>query len=380
MEKRDGTRKQEKQKIQIGGGGVVGVLLLGGVAAIATVVSVSAIGLRKRRANRSRLQPEFPEEPPPQSIPKLELNNQLLDDQGQGLLVILQDSSPPPSDYDPCTDGIKDMSVTQFDFTTLDVTKALTLDDNPMLDISGLNKKPTYLSMKGIKPTGRLLDVEITEIMAKRKIMETFQADLFGGDQGNETLLLIEERGEVVKEVVIEAAEEAVDHKAEGNPEMQLIDEEQEHDNGGKGNASEKDELQMTLTVTEDEDSDDTDVEEDEEETTEKGEGSSEGTGESSMDSGAEAIWPAESVQELSLKLRELTINNQKVEEKIGTEENGVHNNRTCTAGKSTMTRSKGHKKEILRRINLWRIWIWASWLLLLVLAAAAAFLCLPML
>lgn len=95
MEKPKGTRsKQEKQKMAIsigggGGGNVGGVIVWGGVVAIATFVSViSAIKLRNKRL--------------PNKTNQLEVNGKSSnDDQGKGLIVVLQDNSSPPSDYHP---------------------------------------------------------------------------------------------------------------------------------------------------------------------------------------------------------------------------------------------------------------------------------------
>ncbi|KAF7153321.1 hypothetical protein RHSIM_Rhsim01G0287400 [Rhododendron simsii] len=161
MEKPKDTIKQEKQKIAIsigggsggGGGGVGGVLVWGGVAAIATLVSViSAIKLRnKRLPNKTNHHP-----PQPQPIPtttdacnQLEVNNDNSsnEDLGKGLLVLLEDNSSPPPDYHPSGDGIKDASPTQIDSTPLDTSKSLILDIDTMLEITRPKEKPNYLDI-----------------------------------------------------------------------------------------------------------------------------------------------------------------------------------------------------------------------------------------
>lgn len=122
MEKPKDTIKQEKQKMAIsigggsgGGGGVGGVLVWGGVVAIGTLVSViSAIKLRNKRLPNKTNHHHPP--PQPQPIPtttdacnQLEVNNgnSSNDNQGKGLLVLLQDNSSPPPDYHPRFELIK---------------------------------------------------------------------------------------------------------------------------------------------------------------------------------------------------------------------------------------------------------------------------------
>ncbi|GMP87589.1 hypothetical protein CsSME_00039903 [Camellia sinensis var. sinensis] len=241
-----------------------------------------------------------------------------------------------------------------------------------------------------------------TVIEKGEETIETAEKDQFEVEVDQEAI-------KVTKEEAANEATDAVHIEEECNPKMQLIEEEQENDDGGiaveKDEAIEtvvptnqvavdQDELQVTvLSEDEDEDEDedddemDVDEDEDEEEIVEKGEESSDGTGDSSMESNAEAIWPAESIQELSLEFKELKIFSKTLADKIDEAEdhgcysnsiadegniyvNGHHKNEET--GKSIVTASKGSIKELLARIKLstgasnTRIWISVLLVLLL--------------
>ncbi|KAL7172091.1 hypothetical protein ACSBR2_031729 [Camellia fascicularis] len=254
-----------------------------------------------------------------------------------------------------------------------------------------------------------------TVIEKGEETIETAEKDQFEVEVDQEAI-------KVTKEEAANEATDAVHIEAEYNPKMQLIEEEQENDDGGiaveKDEAIEtvvptnqvavdQDELQVTvlsedepqqvtvLSEDEDEDEDEDDDEmdvnedEDEEEIVEKGEESSDGTGDSSMESNAEAIWPAESIQELSLEFKELKIINKTLDDKIDeTEDHGCYSNSIADegniyvtghhkneeTGKSIVTASKGSIKELLAHIKLstdssnTRIWISPSSVLLVLL------------
>ncbi|XP_057508365.1 uncharacterized protein LOC130791236 isoform X2 [Actinidia eriantha] len=517
MEKSKKTGKQEKQKMPIaiggsGGGGVGGVIVWGGVVAIATFVSVSAIKFRKKRSpNKCH---------PPSPLPstdvsnKLELNNQN-DDEGKGLRVLLQNSSPPTDHH--LRDGITEMSPAQIDSTSLD------MDDKPVLDHSGGNDKPTYLDVllrDNLKPKSKDLVIDYGEAI------EESQADQFAEENPQMQLMRKEteelqfeiegemEIGELTREDKKIKAEEPVEEEEEGygieedigervevigkiqfdqlvvkvemeeievmkdeaaivvpdaseieedkSPQMELIEEEKETDDGGDSTEKEdkeveaiEDDPQMVLSEEEDnpqvqlieggefddgenirekkvevdsvqvteeeednpqvqlieereeeeietvednpqailsEDEDEDDEDEDEGGITERGEESSEGTGDSSIESNAEAIWPAESIEELSEEIKEFTINAQK-QEKIydyrtdATEENGDvyangHHNNEDT-GKSVTSSSKFRTiKEFLMGINKSTanlgIWIWSALVVVTLLLVVAPLLLSP--
>ncbi|XP_057473564.1 uncharacterized protein LOC130761973 [Actinidia eriantha] len=450
MEKPKKTGKQEKQKmpIAIGGGGVVGgVIVWGGVVAIATFVSVSAIKLREKRSlNKNH--------PPPPPIPstdvsnKLELNNKN-DDEGKGLRVLIQDCSP-LTDHHLSRDGITEMSPTQIDSTSLD------MEDKPMLDLGGGNEKPTYLDVllrDNSKPKSKELvidygeaieksqadkfaeenpqmqlmrkepeegqfeiegEIEIGELMREDKAIkaeelvkeeeegygieevigerleaaiETFQKDQFAVEVDMEEI-------EVMKDEAAIVVPDACEIEGDKNPQMELIEEDKETDDGGGSAEKEdreveaiEDDPQVRLSEEEDnpqvqliEDREEeeietiedeprailSEVEDDEEGITERGGESSEGTVDSSIESNAEAIWPAESIEELSEEIKEFTINAQKQEEKIyeyRTNTSGHHNNEDT--GKSVTSSSKIRTiKEFLTGINKSTanlgIWIWS--------------------
>ncbi|PSR94741.1 FK506-binding nuclear protein [Actinidia chinensis var. chinensis] len=480
MEKPKKTGKQ-KMPIAIGGGGVVGgVIVWGGMVAIATFVSVSAIKLRKKRSlNKSQ--------PPPPPIPstdvsnKLELNNKN-DDEGKGLRVLLQDCSP-PTDHHISRDGITEMSPTQIDSTSLD------MEDKPVLDLGGGNEKPTYLDVllrDNSKPKSNELvidygeaieksqadqfaeanpqmqlmrkepeevqfeiegEIEICELMREDKAIkaeepmkeeeegygieevigerleaaiETFQKDQFAVEVDMEEI-------EVMKDEAAIVVPDACEIEEDKNPQMELIEEDKETDDGG-GSAEkedreveaieddpqvrlseEEDNQQVRLSEEEDnpqvqliEDREEEEIEtieddprailseeeddedEDEEGITERGGESSEGTGDSSIESNAEAIWPAESIEELSEEIKEFTINAQKQEEKIyeyRTSTNGHHNNEDT--GKSVTSSSKIRTiKEFLMGINKSTanlgIWIWSVSVVVVLLLVVAPLLLSP--
>ncbi|GFS35633.1 DNAse I-like superfamily protein [Actinidia rufa] len=488
MEKPKKTGKQEKQKMPIaiggsGGGGVGGVIVWGGVVAIATFVSVFAIKFRKKRSpNKCH---------PPSPVPstdvsnKLELNNQN-DDEGKGLRVILQDSSP-PTDHHLSRNGITEMSPAQIDSTSLD------MDDKPVLDHSGGNDKPTYLDVllrNNLQPKSKDLvidygEMEIGELMREDKKIKAEEPVKEGGRGGGYGIeedigervevigktqfdrLVVEvemEEIEVMKDeaaIVVPDASEIEEDKSpqmelieeeketndggdstekedkeveaieddpqmvlseeEDNPQVQLIEEEGEFDDGGniREKEVEVDSVQVTEEEDEDnpqvqlieereeeeietvednpqailsEDEDDDDDDEDEGGITERGEESSEGTGDSSIESNAEAIWPAESIEELSEEIKEFTINAQK-QEKIyeyrtdATEENGDvyangHHNNEDT-GKSVTSSSKFRTiKEFLMGINKSTanlgIWIWSALVVVVLLLVVAPLLLSP--
>ncbi|XP_058188010.1 uncharacterized protein LOC131304692 [Rhododendron vialii] len=577
MEKPKDKIKQEKQKMAIsmgggrgggggggGGGGVGGVLVWGGVVAIATLVSViSAIKLRNKRLPNKTNHHHHP--PQPQPIPittdacnQLEVNNDNSsnDDQGKGLLVLLQDNSSPPPDYHPSGDGIKDASPTQIDSTPLDTSKSLILDIDTMLEITRPKEKPNYLDIvlgDNPKPKNSSLGTDYGvnkqdySLVAEEKaienkvlqsdqfeeelpkiqsmgqgggeeeeqengaeivseVTETFQIDpfavqfnqevfkvmtedeavrapdapQFGAEDDIKKMQLIGKEGEqedgdniadtverviettqkdqfavefnpeeiqvmkedevtgapdspqteaedppqmqlVVKEQengenIVEVVEELVKTaqkvhftmeinreaiqvkeeektidsariEAEDNPEIQLIEEEKGHDHGENNEAVGTIQDNQLLRFSEEEDSDENDEYADEEEMAEKVEESSEETGDSSMESNAEAIWPLESIEELSQQLKEESKTNiQKLEEKIDeyrtgeTEERGCHasiNNEGIYANgnykiEDTVQSRISPMKELLMRINVstdrsnMGIWISSAAVLLL--------------
>ncbi|GFZ13752.1 hypothetical protein Acr_23g0021370 [Actinidia rufa] len=439
MEKPKKTGKQ-KMPIAIGGGGVVGgVIVWGGVVAIATFVSVSAIKLRKKRSlNKSH--------PPPPPIPstdvsnKLELNNKN-DDEGKGHRVLLQDCSP-PTDHHISRDGITEMSPTQIDSTSLD------MEDKSVLDLGGGNEKLTYLDIllrDNSKPKSKELVIDYGEAIEKsqadqfaeenpqmqlmRKEPEEVQfeiegeieiGDLMREDKGIKAEEPVKEGGggygieevigerleaaietfqkdqfavevdveeiEVMKDEAAIVVPDACEIEEDKNPQMELIEEDKETDDGGGSAEKEdreveaiEDDPQVRLSEEEDnpqvqliEDREEEEIEtieddprailseeeddedEDEEGITERGGESSEGTGDSSIESNAEAIWPAESIEELSEEIKEFTINAQKREEKIyeyRTNTNSHHNNEDT--GKSVTSSSKIKTiKEFLTEIN----------------------------
>ncbi|KAL6978356.1 hypothetical protein U1Q18_020025 [Sarracenia purpurea var. burkii] len=444
MEKQsENTTKQEKKKMVIGigggggGGSVGGVVLWGGLMAIATLISVSAIRLRKKRLPNKGHHPTPPPSPvpppPPQAVPSADVSNNLDsntniddddddDDQEKGLRVLLHDSSPP----------------TQIDSTSLDFTKSLILDANSVIDINAKNEKPTYLDIllgDKSKPESPLASDHVVKVqklslpmsdgaflLAPGKEIEVLHTDLFAeehpkkqlvyGKEVIETIqkdqLSVEEAIETTQKnqlVVKEAIETTqkdqfgieFDLKAEDDSQIQLIEEGGGVDDGEnakeKGNEeAEKIEDDPMEILSEEEYSYENDVDGDEDEdeddgSVEKGEESSEGTENTSMESIAEAIWPAESIEELSMESNELKIGNHKMEEEIqeyGTEENGgndfvknvgvYENGRRSNehASISMMNSSKKTLQELLTRINSSMelsglgIWIWSTSVVLL--------------
>ncbi|KAI8574782.1 hypothetical protein RHMOL_Rhmol01G0380700 [Rhododendron molle] len=574
MEKPKDTINQEKQKMAIsigggsgggGGGGVGRVLVWGGVVAIATLISViSAIKLRNKRLPNKTNHQHHPPQPQPihtttDACNQLEVNdNSSNDDQGKGLLVLLQDNSSPPPDYHPSGDGVKDASPTQIDSTPFDTSKSLISDIDTMLEITRPKEKPNYLHIvlgDNPKPKNSSLEADygvnkqdyslvaeekaiennvlqsdqFEEVLPKiqsmgqgggeeeeqengaeivSEVTETFQIDPFAvqfnreefkvmtedeavgapdapqfgaeddikkmqltgkgeeeeeqddGDSIADTVERViettkkdrfavefnpeeiqvmkedevivapvspqteaedppqmqlvvkeQENGENIVEVVEEVVKTAQkDHftmeidreaiqlmeeektidspwiEAEDNPEIQLIEEEKGHDRGENDEAVGTIQDNQLLRSSEEEDSDENDEYADEEEMAEKGEESSEETGDSSMESNAEAIWPLESIEELSPLKEESKTNIQKLEEKIDeyrtgeTEENGCHasiNNEGIYANSNyknedTVQSRISPMKELLMRINVSTdtsnkgIWISSATVLLL--------------
>ncbi|KAA8543070.1 hypothetical protein F0562_021435 [Nyssa sinensis] len=236
------------------------------------------------------------------------------------------------------------------------------------------------------------------------------QMQLSKEEDNNETDVGVEEEEEEEEEEedIAEKGEEAVETiqvdqiAMELNPQMQLSkeednnendvgvedDEEEEEDIAKKGEeaveTAQVDQIAMELDpqmqlskedniVNDDDDDDDV---------TEKGEeGSSEGTGDSSMESNADPIWPVESMQELSQAIKELKVENQKLGEEIEEDitpkraehdhQNGIESSSNDeNIGKSTTS------PQVLKLINQpknssdsdLRIWIWLMLVLVLVL------------
>lgn len=212
------------------------------------------------------------------------------------------------------------------------------------------------------------------------EVVKTAQKDQFAVELYPEPIPVMEE----------EKAIDSTRIEAEGNPETQLIGEEKEHNHGERDEAVGK--IEDNPLLKEEEEEEDSD-EVDEEETAEKGEESSEETGDSSMESNAEAIWPAESIEELSqqLKLKEESKTNiQKQEESIiecravGKADRGCFasiNNQGIYANgnyKNEDTRKSriSPMKDLLMRINVsmdtsnMRIWLSSAAALLLIVVA----------
>ncbi|KAH7864756.1 hypothetical protein Vadar_033452 [Vaccinium darrowii] len=278
MEKPKDTSKQEKKKmvIRVSGGGVGGVLVWGAAVAIATLVSVSALKFlrNKRPPNKTNHDPP----PPPQAMPstinasnKLELNNHLSDDdQGKGLILLLQDNSSAPPDYHPSGDGIKDVSV---DSTPLDSNKSLISDVDAMLDISRLKEKPHYLdSLLGDDPKPKNSSLETCDYGDKQQeyslVVEekVLQSDQFeeqhsqipfgkGGEEEEEEI-----GGEIVKEVTetfqivpfsIEFNLEGFEVRAPDAPQIEVEDSIKMMQLIGKEAAEEEEQDDITETVKE---------------------------------------------------------------------------------------------------------------------------------
>lgn len=177
---------------------------------------------------------------------------------------------------------------------------------------------------------------EAIEVMKEDEAIESACADQIAVED-NPPMQLIEEEpkedndGRYTAVVGAEAVETVVADMAEDNhPQMQ-------YGEGGGQDEDDKEEKEIADADDEEESNDADDEEEeigdtDDENTSKKAEESSEGTGDSSMDSNAEAIWPAESMQEFSLKFKESKINNQNSAEKseeskrVETEEHSYNN------------------------------------------------------
>ncbi|KAM7495833.1 hypothetical protein LguiA_020247 [Lonicera macranthoides] len=173
---------------------------------------------------------------------------------------------------------------------------------------------------------------EAIEVMKEDEAIESAHADQIAVED-NPPMKLIEEQkedndGRYIAVEGAEAVETVVaDVAADNNPQMQF---------SGGGGQDEDDKEEKEIADDEEESDDDDDDDEelgdiDDENTSEKAEESSEGTGDSSMESNAEAIWPAESMQEFSLKFKESKINNlnsiEKFENKrVETEEHSYNN------------------------------------------------------
>lgn len=214
-------------------------------------------------------------------------------------------------------------------------------------------------------------------VQVVEEVVKTAQKDHFTMEIDREAIQVMEEEKTIDSPRI----------EAEDNPEIQLIEEEKGHDRGENDEAVGTIQDNQLLRFSEEEDSDENDEYADEEEMAEKGEESSEETGDSSMESNAEAIWPLESIEELSQQLKEESKTNiQKLEEKIDeyrtgeTEESGYRasiNNEGIYANgnyknEDTVQSRISPMKELLMRINVstdtsnMGIWISSAAVLLL--------------
>lgn len=221
--------------------------------------------------------------------------------------------------------------------------------------------------------------VEVVE-----EVVKTAQKDHFTMELDRAAIQVMEEE-KAIDSPQIEAKDKA---------EIQLIEEKKGYDHGENDEVVETIQDNPPLRFSDEEeeeveDSDENDEYADYEEMAEKGEESSEETGDSSMESNAEAIWTLESIEELSQQLKEESKTNiQKLEEKIDeyrtgeTEESGccasINNEGIYADGnyknEDTVQSRISPMKELLMRINVstdtshMGIWISSAAVLLLLL------------
>ncbi|KAI3949512.1 hypothetical protein MKW92_044865 [Papaver armeniacum] len=270
--------KQNRKKIQVvkGGGGGIGVVLLwGGVFAVATFV-VTLINKR----NKKRL--NFPTDDDKKKSNRTNCNAGEEEERNEGLRSLLQTQTP-ISDPHLCYTGISIGN---------NVIKMGSAKEDELRTVATCGDLKTVNDLNDLVKD-RVVTVESAKEVVKDSLSE-MEMCKSGQDKSNKEDCFEDSISvEAVKEVggAVELPVTAHNVRCQdGNPKMLLEDStEDEEDEDNDEEDYEDEEL---------EEEDEDDIYDDDESIEGKGDEDSEGTGESSRESNAEAIWPAELIEE----------------------------------------------------------------------------------